>query len=221
MARTFRDRVDAGEQLARTVGKYKDGNPLVLALPRGGVPVAWPIARELNAPLDVLVVRKIGMPGQPELGVGALAEGGATSLNRQTRGLTRASDSEIDAVADREAEELERRVQTYRGKRALPDLAERTVLLVDDGIATGGTMKAAVKALKDLNPGKLVVVVPVAPPEMVAALEEDVDEVICPEQPENLMAIGYWYQDFDQTSDAEVVELLAKAGQHVEDVRGK
>jgi putative phosphoribosyl transferase len=221
MARTFVDREDAGRRLAKLVMKYKDQDPLVLALPRGGVPVAWPIARALDAPMDVLVARKIGMPGQPELGVGAIAEGGATSLNREMRGLSRSSDAEIDEVADREAEELKRRVETYRGKRELPEVKGRTVLLVDDGIATGGTMKASIKALKELEPAKLVVVVPVAPPDTLASIEEDVDEVICPERPDNLMAIGYWYQTFGQTSDAEVVELLEKAGRHVEEARGK
>ncbi len=207
----YANREDAGRKLAAELSRFQEDNPVVLALPRGGVPVAWEVARELKVPLEVWVARKIGAPFQPELGIGAISEGGATWINRQLAGWVGASAEDISSVAEEEARELERRVRVYRGTRPAPEVKGRTVILVDDGIATGGTMRAAIASLKQHHPRRLIVAVPVAPPETVEELQREVDEVIAPEQPQDLMAIGLWYRDFHQTSDEEVLELLGRA----------
>jgi putative phosphoribosyl transferase len=206
----YLDREDAGRKLAAELSRFRDQDPIVLALPRGGVPVASEVARALDAPLEVWVSRKLGAPYQPELGIGAISEGGATWINRQLAGWVGASQDDISRVAEEEARELERRVRVYRGDRPTPEVKGRTVILVDDGIATGGTMRAAIASLKQHGPRRLVVAVPVAPPETVDELAREVDEVVSPEQPADLMAIGLWYRDFHQTSDEEVLELLGR-----------
>jgi len=207
----FEDRQDAGRRLSVLLRRYRDENPIVLGLPRGGVPVAYEVARALEAHLDVLVVRKIGAPGFPEYGIGAIAEGGAVYVSRgavRELGLT---EEAIAAVAEREGVELQRRVRRYRGDRELPDLSRRTVILVDDGVATGGTMRAAVKAVRERNPARLVVAAPVVAFQTAAALLPEVDDLVYVEAPEDFIAVGVWYKTFGQTSDEEVVACLEKA----------
>ncbi len=205
------DRISAGKALAEALESYSGRDDvIVLGLPRGGVPVAAEIARSLHAPLDVMLVRKLGIPGQPELAMGAIASGGVQVLNEdlvQRLGITGET---IDAVVASEQRELERRERAYRGERPWPELADRCVILVDDGLATGATMRAAIDAVRAQKPACLVVAVPVAPPDTVSALEPLVDQVVCLFQPEPFMAIGQWYQDFSQTPDSEVKELLAE-----------
>ncbi len=206
------DRQAAGRALAEALGKYAGRDDvIVLALPRGGVPVAAEIAKALDAPLDVMLVRKLGAPWQPELAMGAIASGGIRVMNPEVvRGLG-VSREAVEQVAREELEELERRERAYRGDRPWPDLAGRCVILVDDGLATGATMQAAIEAVRAQEPACIVVAVPVAPPDTVRALEPLVDEVICLFQPEPFMAIGQWYRDFSQLTDAEVKALLAEA----------
>lgn len=211
----FADRHDAGRMLAQALLRYAGTSPLVLGLPRGGVPVADEVARTLDGDLDVWVARKLGAPFQPELGMGAIAEGPAVVLDRsmvRMLGITRA---QLLEVARREMGEVRRRVERFRGGRTPPDLRDRTVILVDDGIATGGTMRAAVRAVKKRRPARLVVAVPVAPPDTIAAIRREVDDVVCLHEPEALLAIGLWYEDFRQVRDDEVVRILehtARAG---------
>lgn len=208
------DRVAAGQALARLLASYSDRpDAIVLALPRGGVPVAYEIASALRLPLDLLLVRKLGVPGHAELAMGAIASGGVRVLNRDVLASLYIDEAAIEAVAERETEELQRRDRAYRGARPAPQLAGQQVILVDDGLATGATMQAAVKAVRQQGPARLVVAVPVAPPETAAALREQVDELVCPFMPDNLMAIGRWYLDFSQTSDQQVLELLQRAWQ--------
>jgi putative phosphoribosyl transferase len=208
---TYRDRREAGRVLARELEKYRDGeDTVVLALPRGGVPVAAVIAEELGAPLDLLVVRKLGVPGQEELAMGAIASGGASVRNEEVIGLAGVSEDAVERVAAEERRELERRAERYRGDRPFPALEGKTVLLVDDGIATGSTMKAAIEALEEYGPARIVVAVPVAPPSTVEELRA-LAEVVCPRTPSALRAIGEWYDDFGQTSDEEVRRLLTEA----------
>lgn len=207
----FRDRVDAGHQLAAMLQTYAPEAPIVLALPRGGVPVGYEVARALAAPLDVWVVRKVGVPWYPELGVGAVAEGGYIHLSPEIvaeAGLTKA---ELDAVVQEKRAEVEARVRRFRGERPVPVLRDRTVILVDDGIATGGTVRAALRAIKAAKPKKLVLAVPVASPDIIESLALEVDHVVCLLAPENLYAIGFWYEDFRQVSDDEVAELLRRS----------
>ncbi|QRN98164.1 phosphoribosyltransferase [Archangium violaceum] len=207
----FRDRKDGGCQLAALLKGYRDESPLVLGLPRGGVPVAYEVARTLGAPLDVWVVRKVGAPGQPELGLGAVAEGGALFLDR---GMIRSlgySETEVMQVAEREAEEVSVRIARFRGPHPAPDLEGRTVLLVDDGVATGGTMRAAIRALRERRPRKIVLAVPVGAVESLDSLSAEVDDVVCAHPAEFMMAVGEFYEDFRQTSDEEVQRLLARA----------
>jgi predicted phosphoribosyltransferase len=208
----FHDRADAGQVLAERLLHYA-GRPdvLVLALPRGGVPVAFEVARALGAPLDVFLVRKLGVPGQRELAMGALATGGVRVLNREVVEALGIPDEVVDAVAAEEREELERREQEYRGDRAPPDVRGRVVILIDDGLATGSTMRAAVAALRRLGPARVVVAVPVGAPETCAELRREADEVVCARTPEPFYAVGRWYVDFSQTTDEEVRELLDQA----------
>jgi putative phosphoribosyl transferase len=184
---------------------------LVLGLPRGGVPVAFEVARALGAALDVFVVRKLGAPGQEELAMGAVASGGVRVLNREVLDLLRVSEREIDQLATWELRELEGRERTYRGDHPPPDVRDRTVILVDDGLATGSTMRAAAQAVRLLGPSRLVVAVPVAPPETCAALAEEVEQVVCLLSPEPFYGVGLWYEDFSPTSDSQVRELLERA----------
>jgi erythromycin esterase-like protein/adenine/guanine phosphoribosyltransferase-like PRPP-binding protein len=207
----FRDRHEAGRQLAGKLTGYA-GRPdvLVLALPRGGVPVGYEVAKAVGAPLDVFLVRKLGVPGYEEVAMGAVATGGVRVLNDDIVAGLRIPDYLIDAVAERELEELARRERLYRGGRPPPDVRGRTVILVDDGLATGATMLAAIKALKKLQPAQIVVAVPVAAQDTCEALRAEVDEVVCAITPEPFRAVGRWYEDFSQTTDEEVRELLAR-----------
>ncbi len=209
----FRNRTDAGRQLAQKLAAYANRpDVLVLGLPRGGVPVAFEVAQALGAPLDVFVVRKLGVPGHEELAMGAVATGGVRVLNDEiVRGLG-ISDHEIDAVAARQLQELARRERLYRGDRPPPDVAGRTVILVDDGLATGATMRAAVAALRQQQPARIVIAVPTASPDTSAALKAEADDVVCAMTPEPFFAVGHWYEDFTQTTDDEVRELLARGG---------
>jgi putative phosphoribosyl transferase len=207
----FRDRTDAGRQLADLLTEYQGESPLVLGLPRGGVPVAYEIARKLRAPLDVWVVRKVGAPGQPELGVGAVAEGGALFLDRGMLRSLGFSETEMMQAAEREAEEVSRRVVRFRGPYPAPDLRGRTVILVDDGVATGGTVRAAIRALRARQPGKIVLAVPVGAVESLESLRPEADAIVCVHPAEFMMSVGEFYDDFRQTQDEEVQKLLATA----------
>ena len=209
----FRNRTDAGGRLAEKLAAYANRpGVLVLALPRGGAPVGFEVARELGAPLDVFLVRKLGVPGYEELAMGAVATGGVRVLNDEiVRGLG-ISEHEIDAAAARELQELARGQRLYRGDRPLPDIAGRTVILVDDGLATGATMRAAIAALRQQQPARIVVAVPTASPDTCEALKAEADDVVCAVTPEPFLAVGHWYEDFTQTTDDEVRELLARGG---------
>ncbi|HEY3111697.1 MAG TPA: phosphoribosyltransferase [Chloroflexota bacterium] len=212
MARPFRDRRDAGRQLAAKLAAYaNDPDALVLALPRGGVPVAFEVARALSAPLDVFLVRKLGVPGYEELAMGAIATGGVHVLNERVLRQAAIPPSEVEAVAAAEARELARREREYRGDRLPPQIRGKTVILIDDGLATGASMHAAVQALRLQGPRRIVVAVPVAAPETCEAFRAEVDEVVCAVTPEPFYAVGLWYEEFSQTSDEEVRELLARA----------
>jgi predicted phosphoribosyltransferase len=208
----FRDRFEAGRRLATALEHYA-GRPnlLVLALPRGGVPVGYEVASALPAPLDVMLVRKLGVPGHEELAMGAIASGGVRVISNDVVAALGIPDRAIATIAAHEEHELERRNQLYRGDRQPPDVRGKTVILVDDGLATGSTMRAAVAALKAQGPERLVVAVPVAAPETCEALSREVDEVVCARAPERFFAVGNWYVDFSQTSDAEVRGLLRRA----------
>src|SRR6202048_5021965 len=215
----FRDRRDAGRLLAEKLAAYANRpDVLVLALPRGGVPVAYEVARALGAPLDVFVVRKLGVPGYEELAMGAVATGGARVLNEQIVRDLRIPDYVIDRVEAEQRDELARRERAYRGGRPPLDVHGRTVILVDDGLATGATMRAAVKALRQREPARIMVAVPTASPETCEELKAEVDEVVCAITPEPFHAVGYWYEDFTQTTDQEVRELLARR-QHLEEAQ--
>jgi putative phosphoribosyl transferase len=205
--RRFLDRADAGAQLADCL-PVDLREPLVLALPRGGVPVARVVADRLGAPLDVLVARKLGAPGQPELGIGAIAEGGGAALAADNVRALRISEDEIQRLIEREQAELQRRVQAYRGGRSLSSVSGRDVVLVDDGLATGVTAEAALGALRAQHPARLILAVPVGPPETIRRLVPPADEVVCVVSTRHLLAVGAWYHDFIQTTDAEVLELL-------------
>lgn len=214
----FEDRHAAGRALAGALSGYR-GEPglLVLGLPRGGVPVAWEVARALHAELDVLVVRKLGVPWHPELAMGAIASGGATVVSDEIverAGVTRA---QVDEVLHRERDELERRERAYRRDRPFPEVHGRTVILVDDGIATGATMKAAVQALGQLGAGRVVVAVPVAPARTLDEFRDLADEVVCINAPVHFQAVGAWYLRFGQTSDDEVRRLLQSGAARKED----
>jgi len=218
MTMAFRDRVDAGRQLAARLAAYRDEPVVVVALPRGGVPVAAEVARALRAPLDVLVVRKLGCPWQPELGMGAIAEGDITVRNEELIARLGVDDAAVRSVADRERTELERRIRRYRGERPPVPVEGRTVILVDDGIATGSTARAAVDVLRRRGAARVVLAAPVAPREAVATLGNAADEVVTVETPRLFMAIGQFYDDFSQTTDDEVAGLLAERSEGSADV---
>ncbi|HYN06752.1 MAG TPA: phosphoribosyltransferase [Vicinamibacterales bacterium] len=221
----FANRVDAGRRLARKLTAYAGrSDVIVLGLPRGGVPVAAEVARQLEAPLDVFLVRKLGVPGHPELAMGAIAEGGVDVLDERLirdLGIPRAL---VQQVAMRERLELERRDRTYRGARRRPNVADRTVIVVDDGLATGASMEAAVVALRQLGPAAVVAAVPVGALETCTRLRQHADHVVCAETPRDLGAVGLWYDDFTQTTDDEVRQLIGAAdsgrAHHSSDTRG-
>jgi predicted phosphoribosyltransferase len=208
----FRDRSEAGRRLADKLTAYANRpDVLVLALPRGGVPVAYEIARALGAPLDVFLVRKLGVPGYEELAMGAVATGGVRVLNAEVVDGLRIPDHVIEAVAAGEQQELARRERLYRGDRPAPEVRGRTVIVVDDGLATGATMLAAIKALRAQKPARIVVAVPTGAPETCQQLKAEADDVICAITPEPFHAVGLWYENFSQTTDDEVRDLLARA----------
>jgi predicted phosphoribosyltransferase len=209
----YRDRRHAGAELARHLAHVKGLDIVVLALPRGGVPVAFEVAHALEAPLDVFVVRKLGMPGHPEFAMGAIASGGTRVLNDEVVKLYRIPDQVVDAIARDERIELERRERAYRAQRPPLDVRGRTVVLIDDGLATGSTMKAAVEAVRALAPHRIIVAVPVGSPETCREFAAVADDIICARAPEHFAAVGQWYDDFRQTTDEEVRELLAAASE--------
>ncbi|MFP4026720.1 MAG: phosphoribosyltransferase [Candidatus Brocadiia bacterium] len=208
---TYKDRRSAGRELAGELEKYQEEDVIVLGLPRGGVEVAYEVAEALNAPLDVIVTRKLGAPSNPEYGFGAIGPGGVRVLDDRAVQMLGLDEDQIDRIADREQGEMERRLQRYRGDRPMPELEKRTVIVVDDGVATGGTARAAIRALHELGAGTLVLAVPVAPPDTADELEEMVDDFVCLQTPTAFMAVGQWYRDFSQTTDGEVEKLLEKA----------
>jgi putative phosphoribosyl transferase len=209
---SFRDRSEAGRRLGEALRGYA-GRPdvIVLALPRGGVPVAAEVARELSAPLDVYVVRKLGVPGHRELAMGAIASGGVRVVNERVVRASSLPDEAIEQVAREEERELERRERLLRGERPAPEFTGRKVILVDDGIATGSTMRAAIAALRELGAARIIVGVPVAAPDTCLELEQEVDEVECVATPEPFMAISLWYEDFEQTTDEEVRDIIDRS----------
>ncbi len=210
----YRDRVHAGQVLASRLMVFADRpDVLVLALPRGGVPVGYEVAAVLHVPLDVFVVRKLGLPGQPELAMGAIASGGIRVLNPDVVDYLKVPASVIDAVAAQEQREMERRERQYRGDAPPPSIRGRAVILVDDGLATGSTMRAAAAAVRHRDPAAVIVAVPVAPPSTCDALQADpnVDDAVCPVRPEYFSAVGLWYEDFAQTTDEQVRDLLERA----------
>lgn len=207
----FVNREDAGRRLASLLREYKDEAPIVLGLPRGGVVVAYEVAKALEAPLDVWVVRKVGAPGYPELGLGAVAEGGIVYLNQELMSEVGAAEADVEEIIEAQAEEVDERVRRFRGDRPPPRLQDRTVILVDDGIATGGTTRAAIQALRQLGPRKIVLAVPVAASQSLPDLEALVEDIVCVHATPAMHAIGAWYEDFQQVDDEEVVRLLEDA----------
>lgn len=208
----FKDRSDAGRRLAKALSKYKRRNAVILALPRGGVPVAAEVAAALNAPLDLILVRKIGVPAQPELAMGAVVDGAAPIVvrNNEVIELSGTTAHEFDESCARELAEIERRRQLYIGDRARAEITGQVVIVIDDGIATGATTRAALQAIRNRKPKELVLAVPVAPPDTIKQLRQDVDNLVCLETPELFGAIGYFYLDFRQVSDQEVVAILKR-----------
>lgn len=206
----FRDRVDAGRELAEALDDFDLQSPIVLALPRGGVPVAFQIAERFQAPLDVFVVRKVGAPMHPEYGIGAIAEGGEQVVDQVAMTMLGITEAQFEELAERERMELERRVQEYRGDRQLPAVEGRDVVLVDDGLATGVSALAALRALRRMRPRRLILAVPACAPDSAERLRETADQVVCLIAPDQFRAVGQWYQQFGQTTDAEVLDLLAR-----------
>jgi putative phosphoribosyl transferase len=212
----FRDRRDAGSRLAGLLRTFAADHPIVLGLARGGIPVAHEVARALQAPLDVWVVRKVGVPWHPELGIGAVAEGGFSYINPdvlQGVGLTR---DQIEGIVQVKQREVEERVSSFRSGRPPPLLRDRTVILVDDGIATGGTVRAAIRSIRAQGPRAIVLAVPVAAPDTLAELAAEVDRIVCLAKPDHLGAIGFWYADFTQVSDDDVLRVLEDAQRELE-----
>ena len=204
----FKDRKDAGQQLARMLAPYEKERCLVLALPRGGVVVGHEIAQQLHQPLDVLIVRKIGAPRHEELAAGAIAPGNVLILNRDVLAVLGLQPDALAAKIEQEKQELERRLKLYRGDRPFPDVSGLTIILVDDGMATGATAKAAVRAVKEMHPAKLVLAVPVGARPTISELRYEVDELVCLEAPEHFEAVSNWYVNFPQNTDQEVISLL-------------
>jgi putative phosphoribosyl transferase len=215
----FKDRRQAGRQLGQALLEYVGASTLVLGLPRGGVPVAFEVARILEAPLDIWMVRKLGVPRQPELGMGAIAEGPAVHLDRDLVASAGLSAAQVMAVVHLEAAEIRRREALYRAGHPAPDVRGRTVILVDDGIATGGTIRAAIEGVRKRGARRVILAAPVASPEVVAVVRPLVDGLVCPFQPRDLFAIGAWYEDFRQVPDAEVRRLLGLAREAAGGVR--
>jgi len=216
MERAFANRSEAGRSLAEKLEKYANRNDLiVLGLPRGGVPVAYEVAKRLHVPLDVFIVRKLGVPGFEELAAGAIASGSVRVLNEDVMRAIPYGDAAIEAVTAKETAELQRREQIYREGRPAPDLRGNVVMLVDDGLATGATMRAAVKALRQSGAAKIVVAVPVGPPDTCREIAQEADETICLSTPEFFQAVGQYYEDFSQTSDDDVRKLLTIAAQEI------
>ncbi len=215
MKTKFRNRTEAGQLLARRLqSTYADrSDVLVLGLPRGGVPVAFEVAKLLNAPLDICLVRKLGVPGHEELAMGAIATGEVVVLNQSVVHSLGISQKAIEQMTERERLELNRRDRAYRGSRPVPDFSQRTIILIDDGIATGSTLRAAISTIKQQQPDRIVVAVPVAPPSVCNELKTEVDDVVCLVTPEELYSISLWYEDFAPTTDEEVRHLLALAVQ--------
>ncbi len=212
----FTDRKDAGRKLAQALAKYKSELPVVLALPRGGVPVGYEVARTLEAPLDIIVTRKLGAPGQPELGLGAIVDGDhpESVLNEDLVRLLDVSDRFLHAEIESELREIRRRQKTYRKGRPATRLTGRTVIIVDDGIATGGSIRAAIRGVRRLARKEIVLAVPVAPAETIKELRFLADEVVCLTTPHYFSAVGQFYENFDQTTDAEVIEILDAVAKH-------
>jgi predicted phosphoribosyltransferase len=212
MPAIFKNRIDAGRRLASELSSYAGrADVLVLALPRGGVPVGYEVARALDVPLDVFIVRKLGVPGHEEFAMGAIASGGALLIDEAVVRQLGISEAEIEAAVKAEQRELERRERRYRGNRPPPDVAGRTVIVVDDGLATGASMRVAVAALRQEHPARIVVAVPIAPPETCDALRQEADDVVCAVTPEPFYAVGLWYEDFTQVTDEEVHDFLERA----------
>jgi putative phosphoribosyl transferase len=210
----FRDRREAGRVLAGYLNAYAHRQDVVvLALPRGGVPVGFEIASALHAPLDVFVIRKLGVPWHQELAMGAIASGGVRVINDEVVHMLRVPAAAIDQVVDEEQRELERRERLYRDDHPFPDVSDKVVILVDDGLATGSSMRAAVRALRQHHPARVVIATPVGAPDTCASLRGDVDDVVCAMTPEHFQAVGLWYEQFDQTTDQEVRDLLAQRTQ--------
>lgn len=208
----FKDRRDAGRKLAQKLSAYAvKPDIVVLALPRGGVPVAYEVALALSAPLDVFIVRKLGLPGREELAMGAVASGGVRVLNGDIVRMLSIPEEVINIVAKRELRELQRREELYRGNRPTPEVSERTILLIDDGLATGASMRAAIAGLRAQDPARIVVAVPAAAPEACEAFRTEVDEIVCAITPEPFYGVGRWYEDFSQVTDEEVRMLLEEA----------
>ena len=214
--RCFRDRAEAGEELGRRLGHLRNSRPVVLAMPRGGVVVGREVARALAAPLDVIVCRKLGAPGQEEFGFGAVGPGGVCYLDERSVRMLGLSRAVIDAIVRRELAEMQRREEAYRGGAAPLAVRDRTAVLVDDGLATGVTARAAARAVRAQGPRRLVLAVPVAPPDTAHAIAEEVDEVVCLRTPADFYAVGQWYEDFEQVCDGEVVRLLEGARREME-----
>jgi predicted phosphoribosyltransferase len=206
--RRFADRPDAGRRLAKRLAPLAEETPIVVALPRGGVPVAQEVAAALGAPLEVLVVRKLGAPHNPEYGIGAIAEGGTRVIDSGAIAVLGVDESVVDSIVERETAELSRRVAAYRGSRPPRSLEGRTAIVVDDGVATGVTVTAALRAVRRQGPRRTILAVPVCPPESVLRLREEADEVVCLRTPALLYGVGQWYRDFSQVSDEEVVAAL-------------
>jgi len=209
----FADRRDAGERLGQALSRFASLKPVILALPRGGVPVAFEVARALHVPLDLILVRKIGAPGHAEFGIGAVVDGADPQIvfNDEVIAQARIPQEYVEAETNRQLREIERRRRAYLGDRRPVPVRGRTVIVVDDGIATGGTVRAALKALRRSGAGHTILAVPVAPPETLDQLKDEVDEIVCLSAPTPFFAVGLHYRDFGQTSDAEVVELLREA----------
>lgn len=211
----YKDRQDAGLQLAEKLLKYKDEKPIIIALPRGGVVLGYEIAKMLNAPLDIIVARKIGAPSQPELGVGAIAPHGVRILNNGLIETLRISELQLEQIIEKETMEMNRRLELYRGEFSPLDLYEKTVIVVDDGIATGISDKAAVLSVKYLYPKKVILAVPVCPGNTAEKFRKYVDEFICMNEPQDFYAVGVYYEKFDQVNDEEVINLLKEARENI------